>query len=124
MAGVGLKWDLDCGITRHQANALVRRANAVAAERADLESQISLQVRQAWLDVQNARERLKVTEAAITEAEENLRTARNRYTDGVGSNTEVMDALTLRLRSFVNYYSALYNAALAQLRLRRAIGDL
>jgi len=123
LGGVAVRWDLDCGVTRHRANALVRRANAAAAQRADLETQIALQVRQAFLDVQTARERIGVTRVAIDQSDENLRQAVDRYKNAVGTNTEVLDAATLRLRSSGNYYNALYNAVLAVMRLRRAVGD-
>ena len=124
VAGVGMSWSLDCGITKHRAQALQRRACALAAQRADLEATIALQVRQAWLDARTANERVGVTRAAIDQAEDNLRVARNRYRDGVGSNTDVLDALNLRTRSQANYYNSLYSAVLAVLRLRRAVGDL
>jgi outer membrane protein len=124
LGGVAVRWDLDCGATRHRANALVRRACAVAAQRADTETQIALQVRQAFLDAQTARQRVEVTKVAIEQAEDNLRQAVDRYKNGVGTNTEVLDAVTLRLRSSGNYYNALYNWVLAVMRLRRAVGDL
>jgi len=124
IGGVAVRWDLDCGITKHRANALVRRACATAAERADLETQIALQVRQTFLDVQTARERVGVTRVAIAQADDNLQQATDRYKNAVGTNTEVLDAVTLRLRSSGNYYNALYNWVLSVMRLRRAVGDL
>jgi len=42
----------------------------------------------------------------------------------VGTNTEVLDAETLRLQAYVNFYNSSYDALLADLRLRRAIGNL
>lgn len=124
VAGLSVKLDLDAGITRHRALALDRQASAVGAQRADLETQIALQVRQAWTELENNRERIAVTRAAIDQAEENLRVVMNRYRDGVGTNTEVLDAHSLRVRTYANHYNAIYNAALSLLRLRRAVGDL
>jgi len=124
VAGVAVKWNLDCGITKHRANSLKHQAYAVAAQRSELESGVALQVRRAWLDVQTERERMEVTKLSIEQAEENLRVARSRYMNKVGTSTEVLDALTLRTRSFGNYYNAVYNAVLSVLRLHRAVGDL
>ena len=124
LAGVSVGWNLDCGVTKHRANALMRRACGVAAQHAELESVIALQVRQAWLDAQTTLERVSVTRTAIDQANENLREAGNRYKNAVGSNTEVLDAVTLRSRSLGNYYNSLYNAVLAVMRLHRAVGDL
>lgn len=122
--GVTARWDLDCGQTKHRARALDRRASAVGAQRIDLESRIALQVRQAYLDVQTARERVEATRAAVTQSDDNLKQATARYQNNVGTNTEVLDAITLQLRTSANYYNALYNTVLAVLRLRRAVGDL
>lgn len=124
LAGVTVKWDLDCGQTRHRANSLERRACSVAAQRADLESQIALQVRQTYLDVQTARDRVDATRAAVEQSDDNLKQAVNRYQNNVGTNNDVLDAVTLRLRSSANYYNAVYNTVLAVLRLRRAVGNL
>ncbi|MBY0525233.1 MAG: TolC family protein [Gemmataceae bacterium] len=124
IANIGVRWDLDAGVTKHRARALDRRASATAAERADLESQIALQVRQALLDAETAIQRVQTTRVAIEQADENLKAAVDRYKNGVGTNTEVLDALTLRLRSSANYYNARYNAVLAVVRLRRAVGCL
>jgi outer membrane protein TolC len=56
--------------------------------------------------------------------EENLRVARDRYQHQVGTNTEVLDAETLRLQAYTNFYNSTYEALLADLPLRQAIGSL
>jgi outer membrane protein TolC len=124
VANLGLRWDLDAGVTKHRAKALELRACATAAERADLESQIALQVRQALLDARTASQRVEATRLAVDQAEENLRAAVDRYKNGVGTSTEVLDAVALRLRSAANFANARYDAVLAVLRLRRAVGCL
>lgn len=124
-AALGLKWDLfDGGVIRSQAEATARRAEAVAAEQDDLRSRIALQVRQAWLDEQETESRIAVAREALAQAEENLKVARTRYREGLGTNTEVLDAETGRTLSYTNYHNAVYDAALADLRLRHALGEL
>jgi outer membrane protein TolC len=124
-AGVVVSWNLaDGGRTRHQAEALRHRAEAAWRSRADLESRIQLEVRQAWLDVSETRKRLDVTREAIRRADENLRVTRMRYGLGAATNTEVLDAETLRTTAYRNHHHAAYDAVLAQLRLRRAMGEL
>ena len=49
---------------------------------------------------------------------------RKRYEYGTGTNTEVLDAVILRTETDRNHYNATYDAVLAVLRLRRAVGDL
>jgi outer membrane protein len=124
-AGLGLSWNVfDAGVNRHQAAALQARQEGLLRLQADVESIIALQLRRAWLDVQETRRRLEVTREAIRRAEENLRVARQRYRVGVGTNTEVLDAEKLRTEAYRNHDNATYDAVLAVLRLRHASGEL
>lgn len=122
---LGLQWQVfDGGLIRHQAAASERQAAALQEQHDDLASRITLQVRQYWLDVQETRKRIEVTAKAIAQAEENLKVNRDRYENGLSTNTEVLDAETLRTRSQGNHASAIYDAVLATLRLQRAAGEL
>jgi outer membrane protein TolC len=49
---------------------------------------------------------------------------RDRYANGLSTDTEVLDAETRRANSEANHAAARYDAALAGLRLKRAAGDL
>lgn len=121
----GMEWKpFDGGMTRARSKALEHDAHAVARLRADAASAIALQVRKAWLDEQESRRRIEVADKAIQQAEENLRVTRHRFVEGAGTNTEVLDAETLRTQAYSNYYGALYDAVLATFRLRRAVGTL
>lgn len=119
------EWNvLDSGRKRNQAAALCEKAEAVSRLYREAESQIGLEVRQRWLDLQTARERVAVARQATAQADENLRVARDRYQQQAGTNTEVLDAETLRLQAYTNLYGSSYETVLAGLRLRRAAGDL
>jgi len=122
---VGVEWNaFDSGRIRNQAEAISKRAESVLHMRKDVESQIALEVRQKWLDLQTARERVQVAHQATAQADENLRVARDRYEQQVGTNTEVLDAESLRVQAYTNFYNSNYQAVLAGLRLRRAVGNL
>ena len=122
---LALEWmPYDGGIARSRSNSIQQKANAVARLRTNAASLIRLEVRKAWLDEQEARSRIDVTSKAIEQSEENLRVARNRYQQGEGTNTEVLDAETLRTLTYNNYHNALYDAILSTLRLQRAVGTL
>lgn len=124
-AGVGVSWNLfDGGRNRFEASNLLEQAEALRCRRAELESLIALEVRRAWLDVQETHRRLEATPEAIQQAEENLRVVRKRYGLGTATNTEVLDAETLRNQAYRNHYTAVYEAVLAILRLRHATGEL
>ncbi|GAB6096610.1 TolC family protein [Desulfatiferula olefinivorans] len=125
MGTVGLSWDLfDGGVIRHRARSEDRKRLAAEHRLRDARSLISLQVRQAFLDLREARLRITVTEGALDQSEENLAITKNRYARDIGSNTEVLDAETARLTSRINHTSAVYDAVLADLRLKRATGEL
>ena len=125
MITLGAKWNLfDGGVAGHRASAVERQAAALTEQRDELASIIALQVRQTWLDVEETRKRLIVTQSAIAQAEENLLVARDRYANGLSTHTEVLDAETLRTGSEGNHANALSDAALAGLRLKRATGEL
>lgn len=124
-AGVGVSWNVfDGGRNRHQVAAILEQADSLRRMQAELESVIALEVHRAWLDVQQTRRRLELTPQAVQRAEENLRVARKRYTLGAGTNTEVLDAETLRAQAYRNHHNATYDAVLAELRLRHATAEL
>jgi len=125
MAGVGVQWALfDGGVSRKRAAALERSRRATEQQREDVESLIALQVRQAWLQVEETRQRVSVSADAVDQAEENLRIARERYGAGLGTQTQLLEAETLRVQALTNRDNAVLDAGLARLRLARAVGSL
>ena len=123
--GVGVQWALfDGGQARKRAAALERSRRATEQQRADVESLIALQVRQSWLDVDETRQRIQVTAGAVDQAEENLRIARERYGAGLGTQTQLLEAESLRVQALRNRDNAVLDAGLAKLRLARAVGAL
>jgi len=123
--GLGVQWSVfDGGQVRKRASALDRSRRATEQQRADVQSLIALQVRQTWLDVGETRERLVVAAGAVEQAEENLRIARERYGAGLGTQTQLLEAESLRVRALRNRDDAGLDAGLAKLRLARAVGAL
>jgi len=123
--GVGVQWAVfDGGQARKRAAALDRSRRATEQQRADVESLIALQVRQSWLDVDETRQRIQVTAGAVEQAEENLRIARERYGAGLGTQTQLLEAESLRVQALSNRDNAVLDAGLAKLRLARAVGAL
>lgn len=123
--GLNVTWQVfDGGQSRHSADALTLQAAAASDERTDLAGAVELQVREAWLTLQQTRRRVELTQMAVAQADENLRVVRDRYRNGEGTNTEVLDAEALRSLSRSNYEHARHDAALAEFRLARAVGVL
>jgi outer membrane protein TolC len=124
-AGIGVQWALfDGGQSRKRAASLDRSRRATQEQRQDAESLIALQVRQAWLDAEESRERAKVSASAVDQAEENLRITREQYGAGLATQTQLLQAETLRVQALTNRDNATLDAGLARLRLTRATGSL
>jgi outer membrane protein TolC len=124
MANVGMDWKLFDGSSNHRSDAITRQAISLKEQRDDLSSMIGLQVRQAWLDTQETQKRIAVTQQAIAQADENLKVTADRYQQGLSTNTEVLKAEDLRTTMHDNFNNATYDAALATLHLRHALGVL
>jgi outer membrane protein len=124
-AGMRVSWNLfDSGRTRHEVNSLGHRAESASQLLAEQQSLIVLEVRKAWLNVQETRQRIVATQRAVDQAVENLRVAKARFSAGTATNSDVLTAETLRTRSWREYYTAVYDSAYAVLVLRRASGTL
>jgi outer membrane protein TolC len=124
-AGIGIQWALfDGGQARKRAASLEHSRRATEQQRADAESLIELQVRQSWLGVQEAGKRVDVTREAVEQAEENLRIARERYGAGLGTQTQLLEAESLRVQALTNRDNAVLDEALARMRLARAVAAL
>ena len=125
LIGVGFNWTVfDGGRIRNQAESFASAGRAAGRSRDDLRSHIELEVRQAWLDREEANARVAVTREAVVQAEENLRVARELYSVGLTTNTVVLDAEALRLKATSNADNAGLDAVLSEIRLERATGGL
>ncbi len=109
------------------ARARVAEAEAdEARSRADealLRQQIEVDVRQAALDCQEARERIAAAAAQLESARENLRMAEGRYREGVASMIELQDAQTAFTAAKAAQVNALYDLHTAHARTSWAVGD-
>lgn len=123
--GVGLTWKLfDGGQAANEADALHAESRAAGRRLEDLRSRIELQVRSDWLGLASARARVAASRAATAQAAENLRISRELYGAGLASNTQVLEAVTLKTRAAENYDDAVLDEALAKVKLAYAAGAL
>jgi outer membrane protein TolC len=121
--GARVTWQLyDGGAAK--ARARQQRANIAIAETgfANNRNQIRLQVEQAYFQLNANRQNIQSATLALTQAQESLRLARLRFTEGEGTQLEVLNAQTELTTARVNRLRAIldYNRALAS--LERAIG--
>jgi outer membrane protein TolC len=120
---LGVSLDLfEGGKTTSELNALDFEEKKILAEEKKAKDEIKLEVQKYYLDFLNAKERIRVTENAVRQAEENLRITEIKYKEGVGTGTEVLDAIAALSLSETNYYRALYDLMRAEAGLAHAVG--
>jgi len=86
--------------------------------------QIIFEVRSAYLDIQEAAERVKATQAALEQARESLRIEQLKLETGKGIVNDVLDAQAELLQAETNYYGALADYNVAIVALQRAMGSV
>ena len=95
-----------------------------AALRERMASAIGLEVRDAFLALQTARERVTVAKGAVTYAEESLRIVQDRYDAGLTTIVELLDSETALTAARTNLTRTLYDATVGQSRLDLSLGTL
>ena len=110
------------GSTKAEVLKLTHQKLQLLEQKAKIEDDMRLEVEKNILDLRNAKERVKVTEGATGQAEENLRINRIRYTEGVGTATEVLDAVTLLTVSETNYFKSIYDFKRSEAAVFYSIG--
>lgn len=115
---------LDGGRAGHRAESLRSRAEAAESISRHWHSWLQLEVRRAWLSQRESQQRVAAARQSLRQAEENRRAARRLFRAGRENNTSVLEAEALFSRAERRYFDAVYDTVLAEIQLRRAIGDL
>lgn len=120
-----LRWNLfDGNRAKAQAAEARHQAASARAQQRQMENAVALEVRKARADVQSATERIAVSEAAVTQAEESLRILRNRYSAGLATMTDLLRAETALLETKTRKLAAVYDQRMSAIALERAAGTL
>jgi outer membrane protein TolC len=118
----------DAGVSRARIQQARADVDASKINKQITMDTVALEIRQAYLSVVEAQERLNVTTAALTQAQEQYRLAQVRFKEGVtlvpGASPllEISDAQTALTQAQVNQINARYDLQNARARLDRAIG--
>lgn len=124
-AGVGLKMNLfEGGATTARLRQAVLERSQNEERLRELKEQVYLEYRSAWNDMSVAKDRVQVTQDAIRQSEENLRINKERYKEGVGTATDVLDAQTLLTQTVTEYHRAVTDYDVAVARVRKALGEI
>jgi outer membrane protein len=112
------QWGKKRHLVREKETRLVQAKDAVV----QVEDGISLEVKDAYLRLTEARDKIDVAKLAIEQAEENFRINQERFKEQVATATDVLDAQTLLTEAKSNYFNALSDYNIARARLDRAMG--
>ena len=94
---------------------------AVAAYQNKMKN-VRIQVKEAWLNLEEARSRIEATKGVVEQARENLNSQMKRYRAGLTSQLEVNDAISNVNDSDLKYVQAVYDGAIALSDLKFAVG--
>lgn len=114
----------DGGRTRSQIQQAQARLHKLNAQQRGLLSDIELDVRRAYLQLQEARGRLRVATGAVKQARESLREIEIRYRAQMATLTELIDAQVALSRASARLANAQAGIEIARSDLERAAGRL
>jgi len=110
------------GATRAKVAQARAKLEQAELELEKLRNSVALEVRQSYLKMGESEKNVAVSEKAVASAQESYRTTGERYREGVGTNTEVLDAENALAHAEANRNQALFEHNVAVARLNKAIG--
>ena len=125
LAGIEVQVDLfEGGAKRAQLASERALAEKIAATKEAATDAIRLEVRQAYYDLDAARQQIEVARATIAESRESLRINQNRYDSGLITITDLLAAEEAARRSETDYWEAVYRTYIGYANLELASGTL
>jgi outer membrane protein len=121
--GVNLTWPLfDSGRVRAETAEAAANQRAAEERLKDFDANMDVEVRRSAADVASAEAAIAAAEVGVRSATEARRVLADRFTAGLATNTEVLDAQVALLQAELDRTRAFANAHLAAARLDRAVG--
>lgn len=122
--GVNVRWSLfDGGRVRAETAEAAANRRAVEARLRDFDAGVQVEVRQRLAEERSARASIEAAVAGVRAATEARRVIAERFSAGVATNTDVLNAETVLLQAELDVTRARANAELAGARLQRALGQ-
>jgi len=122
-ASVNVGWTLfDGGKTRAEIAEAAATKRAAEERLADFDATLAVEVRQRASELESSRAAIAAADDAVRSASEARRVVSDRFTAGVATSTDVLDAQVALLQAELDRTQAIANARLAEARLARALG--
>jgi len=116
-------WNVfDSGLTKSKVKQAVAGLDKAQEQAKQQQDAIQLEVRQAYLNMKEAEKRIDTSKVAVDKGEEDFKIAQVRYSAGVGTNIDVLDAQVALLQAKTNYIQALYDYNTSKAKLDKAMG--
>jgi outer membrane protein len=110
------------GKTKFRVDASRARENQALEAAKELNDQIALEIKSAYLNLQESQKQIAVSQKVIEQADENFRITQERFKEQVATSTEVLDAQTLLTKAKAEYANALGDFNISYAKLDRAMG--
>jgi outer membrane protein len=125
LAGISIEWPLFTGFFRE--HRLARAKTEVSREEAEIR-QLLLKVRQevwtAYSRIKETYAAVQTTKVTVSDAQESMRLAKERYEAGAGTVTDLLDSQTALARAQANQVEAEWDYHTAQAVFKRSTGSL
>ena len=109
-------------LLKKQVDEAKATANKDIADLENTRQSVYLEVKQAYIDLQNAKDSIPVSQLAMMQAKEQYDLASGRYKVGLGDAVELKDAENTYRKAQLEYYSNLMNYNIAAANLERVTG--
>jgi len=110
------------GSTRAEVSKIENQQMKLLEQRSKLTDEIKVEVEKYMLEAKTAKERVYMATGVVQQAEENLRINRLKYEEGIGTATDVLDAVSLLTIAETNFYRSLYDLRKSEAAVLYSIG--
>lgn len=116
-------WTLFDGLgIRNRIREATANLEAQKATEDQVRNGIALEVRDSYLNLKSAIETIGSVKKAVDSAEENYKVSNLRYSSGVGTNLEILDAQVALTQAKTNYLQALFDVEVARAKINKVVG--
>jgi outer membrane protein len=123
--GLSLQFDLWNNLTAlHQTNAAEAQYEEMKDALATMKDGITLEVTQSALNFHQAKQRIRLSQLGVEQANENYRVTAEKFKAGLTTNSELLDAEVSLLQAKLQLTQSRVEYELAEARLEKAIGSL
>ena len=121
---LGLSFDIwNWNVTGHQTEQAEAQLSQTIDALGSIKDGVTLEVTQNFLNLQQAKEKISISELAVKQAEENSRIISEKFKNGLALSSDVIDADVALLQAKTNYTTSKVDYELAKAKLDKAIGE-